>query len=76
MKRFTRDANSFSKKLQNHKYALALYFVWYNFCRVHSTLGTTPAVAAGLVDRQYEMTQIIDMADGYIPKRLVRVERL
>ena len=71
MKRFARRANSFSKKLQNHKYALALYFVWYNFCRPHSTLGTTPAVAAGLVDKKYEMRHIIDMADGMIPKRLV-----
>jgi hypothetical protein len=39
MRRFTRLTNAFSKKFENHCHALALYFVWYNFCRVHKTLG-------------------------------------
>ena len=50
LRRFTRLTNAFSKKLYNHRHALALYFVWYNFCRPHKTLsGQTPAMAAGLV---------------------------
>ena len=47
-RRFTRLTNTFSKKLENMKAALALYFTWYNFCRIHSTLRVTPAMAAGI----------------------------
>jgi IS1 family transposase len=50
MRRFTRLTNAFSKKLENMKAALCLYFAWYNFCRVHSTLRVTPAMAAGVTD--------------------------
>ncbi len=50
MRRFTRLTNAFSKKFENHCHALALYFVFYNFCRVHKTLRATPAMAAGLID--------------------------
>ena len=42
MRRFTRLRNAFSKKFENHCHALALYFVFYNFCRAHKTLGATP----------------------------------
>jgi hypothetical protein len=48
MRRLTRLCLGFSKKLENLKYAVALYFAWYHFVRVHSTLKTTPAVAAGI----------------------------
>ena len=54
LRRFTRLTNAFSKKIQNHGHALALYFVWYNFCRSHKTLGgDTLAMAAGLADKAY-----------------------
>jgi IS1 family transposase len=46
LRRFTRLTNAFSKKLENHEAALGLYFAYYNWCRVHSTLKTTPAVAS------------------------------
>ena len=61
MRRFTRLTNAFSKKVQNHCHALALYFVWYNFCRKHKTLGKTPAMAAGLADYQRDMRWIVEM---------------
>jgi IS1 family transposase len=64
MRRFTRLTNAFSKKFQNHCHALALYFVFYNFCRVHKTLGATPAMASGLVDRVLKMTDVVAMIDA------------
>ena len=68
MRRFTRLTNAFSKKLQNHVYALALYFVWYNFCRVHSTLKTTPAMAAGLEEFPRDMRWIVGLVDERAPR--------
>lgn len=59
MRRFTRLTNAFSKKFENHCHAVALYSVWYNFCRVHKTLGVTPAMAAGLLDRVMKMTDVV-----------------
>jgi IS1 family transposase len=64
MRRFTRLTNAFSKKFENHCHALALYFVFYNFCRVHKTLGATPAMAAGLTDRIMKMTDVIALIDA------------
>ena len=63
MRRFTRLTNAFSKKLQNHIYSLALYFVWYNFCRVHSTLKATPAMAAGLAEYPHDLGWIVDLIE-------------
>jgi IS1 family transposase len=48
LRRFTRLTNAFSKKLENLKAACALHFAWYNFCRIHSSLRVTPAMAAGI----------------------------
>lgn len=63
MRRFTRLTNAFSKKFENHCHSLALYFVWYNWMRKHKTLGTTPAVAAGLTDETLDMTNIVTLMD-------------
>jgi IS1 family transposase len=63
MRRFTRLTNGFSKKFENHCHALALYFVFYNFCRVHKTLGATPAMASGLIDRVMKMTDVVGLID-------------
>jgi IS1 family transposase len=67
MRRFTRLTNAFSKKFENHCHALALYFYFYNFCRVHKTLGATPAMAAGLVDRVLKMADCVALIDAASP---------
>jgi len=58
MRRFTRLTNGFSKKVDNHRHAVALYFMYYNFCRVHSTLRVTPAMEAGLVDHVWSIEKL------------------
>jgi hypothetical protein len=63
MRRFTRLTNAFSKKLDNHIHALALYFAFYNFTRIHKSLKITPAMAAGLTDRLWSMEDIVAMID-------------
>jgi IS1 family transposase len=60
MRRFTRLTNAFSKKLENHGHAVALYFMHYNFCRVHKTLRVTPAMEAGLTDHVWEIEELIE----------------
>jgi hypothetical protein len=72
MRRFTRLTNAFSKKFENHCHALALYFVFYNFCRVHKALGATPAMAAGLTDRIMKMTDVVGLIDAANPVPAVR----
>ena len=63
IRRFTRLTNAFSKKLDNHCYSLALYFTWYNWLRIHTTLKQTPAQAAGLTDEQYGFDWILREID-------------
>jgi IS1 family transposase len=60
VRRMTRLTNAFSKKWANHQYHLALYFLYYNFCRVHMTLKTTPAVAAGLTNEKWTVEKLLD----------------
>ncbi|MEE9271353.1 MAG: IS1 family transposase, partial [Candidatus Krumholzibacteria bacterium] len=59
MRRFTRLTNAFSKKYDNLLAALNLHFCWYNFVRVHSSLKTTPAVAAGIESRPWKIEELI-----------------
>jgi IS1 family transposase len=61
-RRFTRLTNGFSKKLDNHVAAVALYVAHYNLCRVHEALKTTPAKALGVVDRAWAIGDLIDAA--------------
>jgi IS1 family transposase/lambda repressor-like predicted transcriptional regulator len=58
MRRFTRLTNAFSKKVENLEHSVALHFMQYNFCRIHKTLRVTPAMAAGLTDRVWELDDI------------------
>ncbi len=59
MRRFTRLTNGFSKKLENHEHALALYFMHYNFCRIHQTLRVTPAMEAGVSDHVWSLDELL-----------------
>jgi hypothetical protein len=52
--------------VDNHIHALALYFVWYNFCRIHKTLRMTPAMAAGVTDKLMDMADIVRLTDAYL----------
>lgn len=69
MRRFTRLTNAFSKKFDNHCHALALYFVWYNFVRTHKAHKLSPAMAAGLTDRLWEMSDVVKLIDDYEASR-------
>jgi IS1 family transposase len=62
IRRLTRLTNAFSKKLENFKAAVALHFAWYNFVKVHSTLRTTPAIAAGVSSRLWTVSDLVEMA--------------
>ena len=63
MRRFTRLTNAFSKKVDNHKAAQAIYFMHYNFARIHKTLRVTPAMEAGVSDHVWSLEEIAGLAD-------------
>lgn len=69
MRRFTRFANAFSKKVENHMHAISLYFMFYNYCKIHKTLRITPAMAAGLTDHVWELTDIVNLIPDPEPKK-------
>jgi len=64
MRRFTRLTNAFSKKVENHEHMLAIYFMYYNFCRVHQTLRVTPAMEAGLADHVWSVEEMVKLIDS------------
>ena len=61
MRRFTRLTNAFSKKMENHAAMVALYFMYYNFGRVHQTLRVTPAMEAGLANHVWSVEEIVGL---------------
>lgn len=68
MRRFTRLTNAFSKKLENHAYAVALHFMYCNFVRIHQTLRVTPAMEAGLCAQPWTLDDLIAMGNAAMPK--------
>lgn len=64
MRRFTRLTNGFSKKIENHVNAISLHFAYYNFVRIHKTLRVTPAMAAGVTDRLWEMADLVAVVEA------------
>ena len=67
-RRFTRLTNAFSKKFENHVHALALYFMFYNFCRIHKTLRMSPAMAAGVSDTLWSLEDIAERIEARRPQ--------
>lgn len=67
MRRFTRLTNGFSKKLENHVTAVSLYFMYYNFARIHKTLRCTPAMEAGVADHVWSFEEIVGVVDAATP---------
>ena len=65
MRRFTRLTNAFSKKVDNHKAAVALHFMHYNFARIHQTLRVTPAMEAGVSDHVWSIEEIIRLLETH-----------
>lgn len=64
MRRFTRLTNGFSKKIDNHGHAVALHFMYYNFCRVHQSLRVTPAMEAGLSDHMWTIEELVSLLEN------------
>jgi IS1 family transposase len=61
MRRFTRLTNAFSKKIENHEHSIALHFMHYNFCKIHTTLRVTPAMEAGVSDHAWELEELVGL---------------
>ncbi len=68
MRRFTRLTNAFSKDAENHAHAIAIHFMHYNFVRMHQTLRVTPAMAAGVTGKLWELSDMMAMIDAAAPK--------
>jgi IS1 family transposase len=68
MRRFTRLTNGFSKKLDNHGYAVALHFMYCNFARIHQTLRVTPAMEVGLSDHAWTIEELVELGNAAMPK--------
>src|SRR6266567_56477 len=64
-RRFTRLTNAFSKKVENHAHSVALFAMYYNFIRIHKTLRTTPAMAAGVTKRLWEIGDVVDVLEAW-----------
>jgi IS1 family transposase len=64
-RRMTRLTNAFSKKMENHSHAMALHFLYYNFVRIHKTLKVTPAMAAGVTDRLWEVKDMVAVLEAW-----------
>jgi IS1 family transposase len=64
LRRFTRLTNAFSKKVENHAAAVALWFMYYNFCRLHQTLRVTPAMEAGIANHMWSVEELVSLLDS------------
>jgi hypothetical protein len=72
LRRFTRLTNAFSKKVENHVHGLSIYFMLYNFCRIHQTTRVTPAMAAGVANKLWDMTDVVKMIDAWENEQRIR----
>lgn len=65
MRRFTRLTNAFSKKAENHAHGVAIYFMHYNFVRIHTTLRCSPAMAAGVTPKLWELADMVKVLEEW-----------
>lgn len=68
IRRFTRKTNGFSKVIRNHAHALALHYLYYNFCRIHESIRVTPAMVAGVTNHLYDIDWIVEQIANRHPK--------
>jgi hypothetical protein len=73
-RRFTRLTNAFSKKIENHRYALAIHFMHYNFCRIHQTLRVTPAMEAGIAKHVWSLEELAALKTSRQSQSTVRCQ--
>ena len=73
-RRFTRLTNAFSKKVENHAHAVALHMMAYNFVRIHGSLRCTPAMAAGVSKRVWEIGDIVTVIEEWEARQALRPE--
>ncbi len=71
MRRFTRLTNGFSKSVENHAYAMAIYFMHYNFVRIHQILRVTPAMAAGVTNTLWNLEDMAELLEKQAPAKRV-----
>ena len=76
LKRFQRKGLGYSKDLETHKHAVALHFGVYNFVRKHRTLGTTPAVAAGIEEKPWGLERVVDITAAYFERKRLAAKEL
>jgi IS1 family transposase len=69
MRRFTRLTNAFSKKLENHMHAISLYFMFYNFVKIHKSHRSTPAMMTGVTEKLWEISDIVALIPEETPKK-------
>src|SRR5258706_1830615 len=72
MRRYTRLSNGFSRKIQNHAAAVALNYFAYNFIKIHRTLRVSPAMAAGVTDHLWEVSDLVALWEAYEQRRAER----
>ncbi len=65
LRRFTRLTNAFSRKVENHIHALSIYYMHYNYARIHQSLRVTPAMAAGITDKPWSIADIVAIVDAW-----------
>ena len=68
MRRFTRLTNGFSKKIENHMHQVALFYMHYNFVRIHQSLRVTPAMAAGITGKLWSIHDVVALTDAGMKK--------
>jgi hypothetical protein len=75
-RQFTRLTNAFSKKVENHAHSVTLFAMYYNFVRIHKTLRTTPAMAAGVTSGLWEIGDIVDVLEAWEKSYGTRLDNL